>query len=150
MAMGQLLGVTSGANTTTGTSAVAIGVTVVATLVVVALFTGLVIMIRAARDLRRAATALDADAAELMNALGGAVGRADRQLRRVDDLVGSAETISDAVGSASRLASTAVSGPVIKVMAFGAGAARAGRRLRDGAAPPPPPAIGSGRRRRRR
>jgi methyl-accepting chemotaxis protein len=133
-----------------GTSTLAVGVTVVATLVVVALVAGLVQVVRSARELRRVATALSIESAQLLAALDEAVSRADRQVRRVDDLVGSAESISDAVGSASRLASTAISGPVIKAMAFGAGAARAGRRLRDGPPPPPSRALGSGRRRARR
>jgi hypothetical protein len=136
-----------------GTSTLAVGVTVVATLVVVALLAGLVGVVRAARQLRQAAVLLSLESAELLASLDDAVTRADLHVQRVDDLVGSAESISDAVGSASRLASTAMAGPVIKAMAFGAGAARAGRRLRDGPPPPPQPpsrALGSGRRRPRR
>jgi methyl-accepting chemotaxis protein len=135
-----------------GTSTVAVGVTVVATLVVVALLLAVLALVRAARDLRRAATSLRDQAAELLSELDDAVARSEHQLQRVDDLVGSAESISEAVGSASRLASTAVAGPVIKAMAFGAGAARAGRRLREGAPPPQlsSRALGSGRRRQRR
>ena len=48
----------------------------------------------------------------------------------MDDLVGSAEAITETVGSASRLAHSAIATPIIKVMAFRAGTARAGRRLR--------------------
>jgi hypothetical protein len=48
----------------------------------------------------------------------------------VDDLIGSAEAITHTVGATSRLARLALAGPVIKVMALGAGTARAGRRLR--------------------
>jgi hypothetical protein len=133
-----------------GTSTVAVGVTVVATLVVVALGAGLVAVVSSARELRRAATELQEQSDALLGAMAGAVDRAERQVERVDDLVGSAETISEAVGSASRIASTAMAKPVIKAMAFGAGAARAGRRFRDGPAPPSAPALGSGRRRSRR
>ncbi|HLI00074.1 MAG TPA: hypothetical protein VKV06_04765 [Acidimicrobiales bacterium] len=129
-----------------GSDTVAVGVTVVATLVVVALAAGLVYVVSVARRLQRAAADLERRSNELMATLEVAVDRAELQVQRVDDLVGSAELISDAVGQASRTAGMAVSGPVIKAMAFGAGAARAGRRLRDGA---PPPATGSRRRRRR-
>lgn len=125
---------------------VAVGVTVVATLVVVALAAGLVYVVAAGRRLRRAAVDLERRSNELMAVLEVAADRAEIQVQRVDDLVGSAESISDAVGQASRMAGVAVSGPVIKAMAFGAGAARAGRRLRDGA---PPPVTDSRRRRRR-
>src|SRR5579875_832932 len=129
-----------------GSDTVAVGVTVVATLVVVALAAGLVYVVSVARRLQRAAADLERRSNELMATLEVAVDRAELQVQRVDDLVGSAELISDAVGQASRTAGMAVSGPVIKAMAFGAGAARAGRRLRAGA---PPPASGSRRRRRR-
>lgn len=127
-----------------GPDTVAVGVTVVATLVVVALAAGLFYVVAAGRRLRRAAADLERRSNELMAALEVAADRAELQVQRVDDLVGSAESISDAVGQASRVAGMAVSGPVIKAMAFGAGAARAGRRLRDG-----PPPTDSRRRRRR-
>jgi hypothetical protein len=134
-----------------GTNTVAVGVTVVATLVVVALAAGLWSVVSSARALRRAARELREESDALLAAMGDAVGRAERQIERVEDLVGSAEHISEAVGSASRIASTAMAKPVIKAMAFGAGAARAGRRFRDGPFPPPSaPALGSGRRRARR
>lgn len=129
-----------------GPDTVAVGVTVVATLVVVALAAGLVHVVGAVRRLQRAAAELERRSNDLMAAIEVTADRASLQVQRVDDLVGSAESISDAVGQASRVAGLAVSGPVIKVMAFGAGAARAGRRLRDGAPEPAP----YGRRRRRR
>jgi hypothetical protein len=62
---------------------------------------------------------------------------ARRELERVDDLVGSAEALTETVGSAGRLAHAAVSSPLIKLMAFGAGTARAGRRLRGRPDPEP-------------
>jgi hypothetical protein len=133
-----------------GTSTVAVGVTVVATLVVVALAAGLWSVVSSARALRRAAHELREESDALLTAMGDAVDRAERQIERVDDLVGSAEHISEAVGSASRIASTAMAKPVIKAMAFGAGAARAGRRFRDGPVAPSAPALGAGRRRARR
>jgi hypothetical protein len=66
-----------------------------------------------------------------MAAMEATIGAADAHLGRVDELIGSAESISEALSSASRLASAAVAGPVIKVRAFSAGAARARRRLQQ-------------------
>jgi hypothetical protein len=45
-------------------------------------------------------------------------------------VLGTAESISGTVDSASRLAYLALSNPVIKALAFGAGTARAARRFR--------------------
>jgi hypothetical protein len=118
--------------TVSGTSAVAIGVTVVATLVVVALALAARSLIRTAGRLRLLAEELETRSASVLGEVEDTVRQAREELARVDDLVGSAEAISDRVGSASRLAQTAVSAPLIKAVAFGAGTARAGRRLRDG------------------
>ncbi|MHB1930187.1 MAG: hypothetical protein ACYCUG_12345 [Acidimicrobiales bacterium] len=116
---------------------VAVGVTVVATVVVVGLAAAVAWMLheaaalrRAAADLRGVAADLRAEAADLRAGLQAVASHAERELRRVEDLVGSAESISEVVGSASRLASTAMATPVIKAVALGSGAARAGRRLR--------------------
>ena len=110
--------------------AVAIGVTVVSTLVVVVLLAAVVALIRASRGLRRAAEELRDEGVALLADLDGAVTRASADLDRVDDLIGSAERLTATVGSASRLAYTAVANPVIKVMALGAGTARASERIR--------------------
>jgi hypothetical protein len=118
--------------TTATSDVVPIAVSVVATLVLVALTAGVVSLLRAGRELRASAEQLVEDTHRLLTEMAGAMDAADAQLGRVDELIGSAESISEAVGSASRLASAAVASPVIKVMAFGAGAKRAGRRLRQG------------------
>lgn len=109
---------------------VVVGVTVVATVVLVGLVAAVVWMLREAAALRRATGELRERAAALHDELEAVAARADEQLERVDGLVNSAESISEVVGSASRLASTAMAGPVIKAVALGSGAARAGRRLR--------------------
>jgi hypothetical protein len=59
-----------------------------------------------------------------------AVGQANAELERVDTLLGTAESISSTVDSASRLAYLAFSNPVIKAIAFASGTAGATRRLR--------------------
>ena len=59
-----------------------------------------------------------------------AVGQANAELERVDTLLGTAESISSTVDSASRLAYLAFSNPVIKAIAFASGTAGATRRMR--------------------
>jgi hypothetical protein len=59
-----------------------------------------------------------------------AVGQANAELERVDVLLGTAESISSTVDSASRLAYLAFSNPLIKAIAFASGTAGASRRMR--------------------
>lgn len=91
---------------------------------------------RTANELRDLAAELSEHASVVLGEVEDTVVRAKAELERVDDLVGSAEAISDTVGSASRLAQAAMSAPLIKIMAFGAGTAKAGRRLRGRQDPP--------------
>jgi hypothetical protein len=111
-------------------NAVVIGVTVVATVVVLGLLLAAVSLIRTARRMRAVAEELAEHTTVVLGDVEVAVSRARGELDRVDDLIGSAEAITHTVGSASRLAHTALASPLIKVMALGAGTARAGRRLR--------------------
>lgn len=62
--------------------------------------------------------------------LRGTVQQAGAELERVDTLLGTAESISATVDSASRLAYLAFSNPVIKGLAFASGTGRAARRFR--------------------
>lgn len=115
------------------TDAVAVGVSVVSTLVVTALLGAALYVLRAARAVRREAAALAEEAGRLLGELDRAVGQAGSQIERVDRMVGSAEAISDAVGSASRLVGGVVAEPLIKLVALGSGLARGARVARDGA-----------------
>ena len=119
---------------------------VVATLVVAALIASAVSLARTAAELRALADELSDHATAVLLDAEGTIAHARKELERVDDLVGSAEAISETVGSAGRLAHAAVSAPLIKLMAFGAGTARAGRRLRG--RPEPEPKRRAGRLRR--
>lgn len=101
-----------------------------ATVVVALLATAAVSLARTAARLRDLASELSEHAEVVLGAVEETVVRARAELDRVDDLVGSAEALTQTVGSAGRLAQAAVSTPLIKIMAFGAGTARAGRRLR--------------------
>ena len=58
------------------------------------------------------------------------VRQAGAELQRVDEVLGTAENIAGTVDSASRLAYLALSNPIIKALAFGAGTSRAVRRFR--------------------
>jgi hypothetical protein len=119
----------TGATGATG-DAVVIAVTVVATVVVLALLATAVWLCRTARRLRTLAEELEQNIGRVLGDVEVTVARARGELDRVDDLLGSAEAITHTVGTASRLAHLAVANPLIKVMALGAGTARAGRRLR--------------------
>lgn len=110
----------------------AIAVTVVATLVVVALLASAAYLVRAARDLRRQAEALAKEAGELLAEMRSEANEASAEVERVERLVGSAEAISDAVGQASRLVSGVMAAPLIKLVAFGAGVSQAFRSLGSG------------------
>ena len=132
------------------TDAVAVGVTVVATLVVVALLVAVVFLLGAVRDLRRQADDLGREADQLLDELGTAVHEAGLEVERVERMVGSAEAISDVVGSASRLVGGALAAPFIKLVALGSGVARGLRLMRRGGmAELVLPARDDGRRRHR-
>jgi hypothetical protein len=113
-----------------GSSVAAVVVACLATLVVVAMLGAAVSLRRSARQLQALAEELSEHAGVVIGEAEATLTRARRELDRVDDLVGSAEAITETVGSATRLAHSALAAPLIKVMAFRAGTARAGKRLR--------------------
>lgn len=92
----------------------------------------LVSLTRTMRAVRETVEELRLEALPLVRDARQAVGAASAEVARVDTLLGSAESISATVDSASRLAYLAFSNPVIKAMALGAGTTRAARRLRRG------------------
>jgi hypothetical protein len=108
----------------------AIAVAAVSAAVVLTLLAAAVSLRRSARELRMLAEELSDHASAVLGAAEDTIVRARGELARVDDLVGSAEAITQTVGSASRLAHAVLATPLIKVLAFGAGTARAGRRFR--------------------
>jgi hypothetical protein len=120
----------SGTMASASYGSVAIGVTVVATLVVVLLIAAVGALLAAARDLRRETEKLRRQGQALLADLDGTVAHAADELDRVDDLIGSAERLTATVDSATGMTRAAWASPVIKVMALGAGTARASERLR--------------------
>jgi methyl-accepting chemotaxis protein len=113
-----------------GSAVFAIIVTAIATLAVAVLLGAALSLRRSARDLQTLADELADHAFAVISDAEATIARARGELDRVDDLIGSAEAISDTVESASKLAHTALATPLIKVMALGAGTARVGRKLR--------------------
>lgn len=125
-------------------------------LLVAVLAATLVALTATLRDLRKTANALHDEAIPLLVAARDAVNEAAVEVERVERLVSSAELVSGALDSASRITAKTLRSPVVKAMAFGTGVSRAAQRMRDGDAPPPKPkpvpqpqAQPSARRRRR-
>lgn len=105
-------------------AAVAGAILVVGLLFALASFTTTLRTIRTTvEELRRETVPLVAD-------LRTTLEQANAELARVDGLLGTAESVGTTVDSASRLAYLALSNPVIKAMAFGAGARGAFHRMR--------------------
>lgn len=111
-------------------NAVAIVVSAVSAVVIVVLLVAALSLRRSARDLRLLIEEMTDHASAVIGAAEETISRAQGELARVDDLIGSAEAITETVGTASRLAHATLATPLIKLLAFGAGTARAGRRLR--------------------
>jgi hypothetical protein len=87
-------------------------------------------LMRTMKTMRLMLEELRRDTLPLLADMRNTVGQATAELERVDTLLGTAESISTTVDSASRLAYLAFSNPVIKGLAFASGSARAFRRLR--------------------
>ncbi|MEO5724862.1 MAG: DUF948 domain-containing protein [Ilumatobacteraceae bacterium] len=104
-----------------------------------ALIVVLVRVLDALRSLRGEVSSLRAETAPLLAELRSSTAdakltmeQARHDLDRFDRVLGSAEAISSAVGTGSRLARAALSTPVIKTAALATGTSRAVRRLRRG------------------
>jgi uncharacterized protein YoxC len=85
---------------------------------------------RTLKQLRGAVEDLRQETLPVVQEMRTTVGQANVELERVDSLLGTAESISTTVDSASRLAYLAFSNPVIKAIAFASGTGRAARRFR--------------------
>ncbi len=116
-----------------GQPTVAILVTILATVIVLALLAVMGHLIRTMRLLREGADELRRESVALLTEIRAAVGLASSELERADRLLETAESISATVDTASRQAYLTLSKPVVKVLAFGTGTRRAARRLRRAA-----------------
>lgn len=109
---------------------VAIALTVVAAVLAVVLLVVLRSLLRTLRSLADVVEDLNREAMPIVTELRGDAEKASAELDRVGDLVEAAESVTRTVEGASRLAYMTFSNPVVKVLAFGSGVGRAGRRLR--------------------
>jgi hypothetical protein len=114
----------------TATEWVALGLAVAAAVLAAALVVVLASLARTLRSLRAAVEDLNRETLPLVADLQGSARRASADLDRVEDLVGAAESVTRTVDGASRLAWFTFANPMVKVLAFGSGVGRAGRRLR--------------------
>lgn len=103
---------------------------IAAAVLVLGLLVALVSLIGTLRALRETADELRRSTVPLVSEMRATVAQANEELGKVDGLLVTAESISTTVDSASHLAYLAFSNPVVKVLALGAGTARATRRLR--------------------
>lgn len=83
-------------------------------------------------QLRTAARRLHDEALPAVGEARRLLADADRDLDRMDSLLGAAEALTSTVDSASKLAYDAFSSPVIKAMALANGTGKAAKRLREG------------------
>lgn len=104
-------------------AAVAMGVAIA----VVALLFTLAAALRAIAVFRRSVEQLTREALPMIAEMHAAVRHTSDDLEKVDTLIGTADSISATVDSASRLAYTTVSNPLVKAAAAGTGIARAYR-----------------------
>jgi hypothetical protein len=88
-----------------------------------------VLLGRRVRDLRRLVEDLRRETVPLVRGARVVVEEAATEMVRVGDVLGSAESVSATVDSASRLAYRAFANPVVKAVAFGTGLGAALRRL---------------------
>jgi hypothetical protein len=116
----------------TTTEFAALVVAIASVISVVLLAVALTSIIRTLRSVRDTVELLRTETVPVMTELGETVRNANAELERVDHLLGTAESISGTVDSASRLAYLAFSNPVIKAMALATGTGRAARRFRRG------------------
>jgi hypothetical protein len=110
----------------------AVIVAIVSVVGVVLLALAIVSLTKTLRAMREAIDELRSQAVPAVNEMRDTVRQANAELERVDSLLGTAEQIGATVDSASHLAYLAFSNPVIKVMALGAGTAKAAKALRRG------------------
>ena len=110
--------------------AAAVVVAVASGMAVLVLVWAIYLLNRTLRELRAAIEDLRRETLPVVTEMRIAVGQANVELERVDTLLGTAESISSTVDSASRLAYLAFSNPVIKAIAFASGTGRAARRFR--------------------
>jgi hypothetical protein len=100
-----------------------------ASLAAVGSLAAVIILGRRVRDLGRLVEELRRETVPLVRGARVVVEEAATEMVRVGDVLGSAESVSATVDSASRLAYRAFANPVVSLLAFGTGVGAALRRL---------------------
>ena len=108
-----------------------------ASVAAVASLVAVVILGRRVRQLQQLVGDLGRETVPLVREARVVVDQAATEMMRVGDVLGSAESVSATVDSASRLAYRAFANPVVKVLAFGTGTGAAVRRLVGRGGPEP-------------
>jgi hypothetical protein len=114
----------------TSTELSALIVAICSVAAVVLLGVALVAITRTLKEVRRTMELLRTETVPVVTELAGTVRTANEELVRVDNLLGTAESISGTLDSASKLAYLTFSNPVIKALAFASGTSRAARAFR--------------------
>ena len=114
--------------TATELAAVIVAISSVALVVLLAVL--LVAVTRTLAEVRVSVEEVRRQALPLIDDASRTVATANAELVKVDELVGSAQSISGTVDAASHLFYLAFSNPIIKAMALATGTAKAGRALR--------------------
>jgi hypothetical protein len=113
----------------TGEGVAAIGAVAIVVLTAGLLFT-MGSIVRTMRAMRRAVEDVHDETVPLLVDVHTGVVQTNQELKRVDGLIDRAESISGTVDSTSKLAYKLFANPAVKIIAVGAGGARALRQLR--------------------
>ena len=113
-----------------GNEVAALVVAVAATLALVGLLAVVVLLVGAVRELRITVTELRVETQAVVEELHEAVRGTNAELERIDNVLHAAESVTDTLDSAARLAYLTMGSPVVKGLAAATGANQAYRRFR--------------------
>ncbi len=113
-----------------GSEVAALVVAVAATLALAGLLAVVVALLRAVRELRLTVTELRVESQAVVEELHEAVRGTNAELERIDNVLHAAESVTETLDAASRLAYLTVGSPVVKGLAAATGANQAYRRFR--------------------
>jgi len=113
-----------------GSEVAALVVAVAATIALGVLLAVVVALLRAVRELRGTVEHLRVESQAVVEELQEAVRGTNAELARIDNVLHAAESVTDTLDSASRLAYLTVGSPVVKGLAAATGANQAYRRFR--------------------
>lgn len=113
-----------------GSEVAALVVAVAATLALVGLLAVVIALLGAVGELRGTVADLRVETQAVVEELHEAVRGTTAELERIDNVLAAAESVTDTLDSASRLAYLTVGSPVVKGLAAATGANQAYRRFR--------------------